>query len=115
MEPAQGGRNYLDLDSGSSIGSRFPEQPQVPNKKKPTQKQIVLALAPFVCIETRENEKGKEIEYVVRECPNKKYCKNPEGRIRYQNKCGYKNPHLHLRTCVARVSTPPCGMRLLTD
>ena len=40
----------------------------------------------------------------MRECPNWKYCKNDGGLIRYQNKSGYKNPHLHLRTCVAKVS-----------
>ena len=94
------------VSSTSSIGSREEKsQSEKPEKKKgrPSQKDIVLALAPFLCIETSENEKGKKIEYVVRECPNKQYCKNKDGRIRYQNKSGYKNPHLHLRTCLARV------------
>ena len=71
---------------------------------KPSHKQIVCALAPFVGIEVQENSKGERREYVVRECPNKEYCKNARGVIRYQNKCGYKNPHLHLKTCLAKVS-----------
>ena len=52
-------------------------------------------------MEKKVNEKGKKIEYVVHECPNKKYCKNKEGHITYQNKSGYKNPHSHLRSCIA--------------
>ena len=71
---------------------------------KPTHKQIVCALAPLVCVEVQENAKGERKEYVVRECPNKEYCKNARGHIRYQNKAGYKNPHLHLRTCLAKAS-----------
>ena len=81
----------------------------------PTQKEIVLALAPFVCTETKRNAKGKDIQYVVRECPNREYCKNDGGLIRYQNKSGYKNPHLHLRTCVAKVSFLTYLDRALTN
>ena len=100
--------------TGSSTGSKCEDEyihlhrsatddggRQVRKKDGPAQKDIVLALAPFVCIETKLNEKGKNVEYVVRECPNKKYCKNKNGRIKYQNKAGYKNPHSHLRSCLA--------------
>ena len=81
----------------------------------PTQKEIVLALARFVCTETKRNAKGKDIQYVVRECPNREYCKNDGGLICYQNKSGYKNPHLHLRTCVAKVSFLTYLDRALTN
>ena len=74
------------------------------DSSKPSHKEIVCALATFVCLEVKENSKGERKEYVVRRCPNKEYCKNEGGLIHYQNKAGYKNPHLHLRTCVAKVS-----------
>jgi len=73
--------------------------------KSPTKEEIVLALTPFVRYETKTDEKGKTKQYVVRECPNKKYCKNEGGLIRFLNKSSYKNPHSHLRVCVAKVST----------
>ena len=73
--------------------------------KSPTKEEIVLALTPFVRYETKTDEKGKTKKYMVRECPNKKYCKNEGGLIRFLNKSGYKNPHSHLRVCVAKVST----------
>ena len=77
----------------------------VARNKSPTKEQIVLALTPFVRYETKTDENGKTKQYAVRECPNKKYCKNEGGLIRYLNKSGYKNPHSHLRVCVAKVST----------
>ena len=64
-------RSRNSLDTTSSIRSRYPDEPQVKKKKRPTQKEIESALAPFVCIEIRENEKGKKIEYMVHKCPNK--------------------------------------------
>ena len=73
--------------------------------KSPTKEEIVLALTPFVRYETKTDKNGKTKQYVVRECPNKKYCKNEGGLIRFLNKSGYKNPHSHLRVCVAKVST----------
>ena len=91
----------LDSSSRSSI-SLSPSDSKVDSG--PSHKDVVLALAPFVCTEIKKNVKGKDVEYVVRECPNQKYCKNDGGLIRYQNKSGYKNSHLHLRTCVAKVS-----------
>ena len=91
----------LDSSSRSSI-SLSPSDSKVDSG--PSHKDVVLALAPFVCTEIKKNVKGKDVEYVVRECPNQKYCKNDGGLIRYQNKSGYKNPHLHLRMCVAKVS-----------
>ena len=92
----------LDSSSSRSSISLSPTNSKVDSG--PSHKDVVLALAPFVCTEIKRNAKGKDIEYVVRECPNRKYCKNDGGLIRYQNKSGYKNPHLHLRTCVAKVS-----------
>ena len=94
-------KRRLDSSSRSSI-SLSPTDSKVDSG--PSHKDVVLALAPFVCTEIKKNAKGKDIEYVVRECPNRKYCRNEGGLIRYQNKSGYKNPHLHLRTCVAKVS-----------
>ena len=77
----------------------------LPKIKSPLKEEIVLALTPFVRYETKTDENGKTKQYVVRECPNKKYCKNEGGLIRFLNKSGYKNPHSHLRVCVAKVST----------
>ena len=71
-------------------------------KANPSQRDIVTALAPLLWIKKREVN-GIEKEYCVRKCPNGKSCKNKNGEIVYLNKTGFKNPHSHLQSCLAKV------------
>ena len=71
-------------------------------KERPSLGDIVTALAPLLRIEKREVN-GTEKEYCVRKYPNGKNCKNKNGEIVYLNKTGFKNPHSHLQSCLAKV------------
>ena len=88
---------------GSSTSSGTVSENVVRCKQvKASAMDIVQALTSFIRIEKGDKAGGTK-EFVVVKCPNGKYCKNPNGEIRYQNKTGFKNPCSHLRSCLARV------------
>ena len=98
-----GNLNSKDQDANSdSLKNSLIKERDYCVKANPSLGDIVTALAPLLRIEKREVN-GTKKEYCVRKCPNGKNCKNKNGEIVYLNKTGFKNPHSHLQSCLAKV------------